>query len=213
MTTEVTVYVLPYCDSTAVRKPFPLPYDNGQNSHLPWGATRTGRASKNLPLGLASTRAQTLPTHHHHHLLPHTPWLHLHLKLPKAGSASKTWSCILLAQVPAMSSTPTFSTFKSHCNTIKYIRVEPLFRPTLLAGSLPCTLALSSAQNTPTKALTTPPGHPGGPSNCLTIYARARPLHRCPVQMIHSPLPQVFRVPTTAFSDLQTFLCVSRLMT
>lgn len=156
----------------AVRKPFPLLYDNGQNSHLSWGATRTGSASKNLPSGLASTRAQTPHTHHHHDLPPHAPWLHLHLKLPKAGSASKTWSCIPLAQVPAMSSAPTFSTFKSRFNTIKYTRVDSAFCPTLLAGSLPCTLALSSAQNTPTKVLTMPPGRPWGPSNCLAIYAR-----------------------------------------
>lgn len=92
--------------------------------------------------GLASTRAQTPLTHHHHDLPPHAPWLHLHLKLPRAGSASKIWSCILLAQVPTMSSAPTFSTFKSSSNTIKYTRVDPAFAlPSWLA---PCHVLLPS---------------------------------------------------------------------
>lgn len=148
----------------AVRKPFPLLYDNGQNSHLSWGATSLQAWPPLEP--------RHPPTYHHHHLPPHASWLHLHLTLPKAGSASKTWSCVLLAQVPAMSSVPTFSTFKSRSNTIMYTRVDPPFHATLLAGSLPCTLALSSAQNTPTKVPATPPGRPWGPSNCLAIYAR-----------------------------------------
>lgn len=67
-----------------------------------------------------------------------------HLKLPKAGSASETLSCVPLTQVPA---TPTFSTFKSYTllhslSELSLPRPPPL-SPSWLPAMFSCPLLCS----------------------------------------------------------------------
>lgn len=127
---------------------------------------------------------------------PHAPWLPLHLKLPQDRFYQQN---SVLPAGPSPCPHPPSPPFKSYplLTQSSPPAVEPLPHPALLAGSLPCTLALSSAQNTPDKS----PGHTSrpacGPSSCLTtgllpavLASTLGPLHSCPVRMIPVSLPQ-----------------------